>query len=279
MFWRLTDPQHPRYDAELAAKYGDAIELTYERMDAVVGDVMRTMKPDGTLIIVSDHGFHSWRKGFNTNTWLVKNGFMTLKNPGAEEKQYNLDNLFGQGSFFPNTDWSRTQAYAVGLGQVYLNLRGREKYGIVNPGADAHRILDDLRQKLLALEDPDTHEKVIENVYFASRNFPWSALERGGRHPNEFSRWLSHLVADLAGSGSGGHHRGQHEKMERRPLRVRPQRYPGDLLFQPAIPCLTLHFGYLSNRIEPAGRGAACPAGWPRAQSAIKMGCRRLRRD
>jgi len=171
MFYRLIDPQHPRYDAALAAKYGDAIEQTYARMDGIVGDVMRTMKPDGTLIIVSDHGFHSWRKGFNTNTWLVKNGFMTLKNPNAEEKQYNLDNLFGQGSFFPNTDWSQTRAYAVGLGQVYLNLRGREKYGIVNPGAEAQGILADLRQKLLALEDPDTHEKVIENVYFASEIF------------------------------------------------------------------------------------------------------------
>jgi predicted AlkP superfamily phosphohydrolase/phosphomutase len=171
MFYRLIDPQHPRYDADLAAKYGNAIELTYERMDAIVGDVMRTMKPDGTLIVVSDHGFHSWRKGFNTNTWLVQNGFMTLKNPGAQEKQYNLDNLFGQGSFFPNTDWRRTQAYALGLGQLYLNLRGREKNGIVSPGPDAQRILEDLRQKLLALEDPDTHEKVIENVYLGSEIF------------------------------------------------------------------------------------------------------------
>lgn len=171
MFWRLTDPQHPRYDAALAAKYGNAIEQTYVRMDAIVGDVMRTMKPGGTLIVVSDHGFHSWRRGFNTNTWLVQNGFMTLKNPNAADKTYNLDNLFGQGSFFPNTDWGRTRAYAVGLGQVYLNLSGREKYGIVKPGAEAERILADLRQKLLALEDPDTHEKIIENVYLGDEIF------------------------------------------------------------------------------------------------------------
>jgi predicted AlkP superfamily phosphohydrolase/phosphomutase len=204
MFWRLTDPQHPRYDAELAAKYGDAIEKTYERMDAIVGDVMQAMKPDGTLIIVSDHGFHSWRKGVNTNTWLVQNGFMTLKNPGAEDKQYNLDNLFGQGSFFPNTDWSRTQAYAVGLGQVYLNLRGREKYGIVNPGADAQRILDDLRQKLLALEDPDTHERVIENVYFAHDIFHGPRLSEAADIQMSFrdgyrTSWQTSLGAVPAG--------------------------------------------------------------------------------
>ncbi len=176
MFYRLIDAKSPRYDAALAAKYGDAIEKTYERMDAIVGEVMRAMRPGATLIIVSDHGFHSWRKGFNTNTWLVENGFMTLKNPGATEKQVNLDNLFSQGSFFPNTDWSRTQAYALGLGQIYLNLRGREKYGIVSPGPEAQRILNDLRQKLLALEDPDTHEKVIENVYLAPEIFHGARL-------------------------------------------------------------------------------------------------------
>ena len=171
MFWRLTDPQSPRYDADLAAKYGDAIERTYQKMDVAVGEVVRAMKPGGTLIIVSDHGFHAFRKGFNTNTWLVQNGYMTLKNPNAQEKQYDLDNLFGQGSFFPNTDWSHTQAYATGLGQIYLNLSGREKSGIVHRGAESQKILEDLRQKLLAVEDPDTHEKVIENVYFASEIF------------------------------------------------------------------------------------------------------------
>jgi predicted AlkP superfamily phosphohydrolase/phosphomutase len=181
MFWRLIDPQHPRYDADLAAKYGNAIELTYEKMDAVVGEVMAALKPGGTLIIVSDHGFHSWRKGFNTNTWLVQNGFMTLNNPGALEKQYNLDNLFGQGSFFPNTDWSRSRAYAVGLGQVYLNLRGREKHGIVDPGPEADRILQDLREKLLAVEDPDSHERVLENVYFGRDIFHGS---RSGEAPD-----------------------------------------------------------------------------------------------
>jgi predicted AlkP superfamily phosphohydrolase/phosphomutase len=171
MFFRLLDPTHPRYDAELARKYGDAIERTYVKMDEIVGDVMRTMRPDATLIIVSDHGFHSWRKGFNTNTWLVQNGFMTLKNPGAEEKQYNLDQLFGQGSFFPNTDWTHTQAYALGLGQVYLNLRGREKYGIVEPGPEAERILKALHDQLLTVEDPDTHQPVIQNAYLGKEIF------------------------------------------------------------------------------------------------------------
>jgi predicted AlkP superfamily phosphohydrolase/phosphomutase len=129
------------------------------------------MKPGGTLLIVSDHGFHTWRKGFNTNTWLAQNGYMTLKNPGAEDKTYNLDNLFGQGSFFPNVDWSRTKAYAVGLGQIYLNLRGREKSGILDRGPETDKLLEEIRQKLLAVKDPDNQKPVIQGVYFGREIF------------------------------------------------------------------------------------------------------------
>lgn len=178
MFFRLLDPAHPRYDPELARQYGDAILRVYERMDQVVGEVERAMKPGGTLIIVSDHGFHTWRKGFNTNTWLVENGYMTLKNPGAEEKTYNLVQLFAQGSFFPNVDWSRTRAYALGLGQIYLNLRGRESRGIVSPGPEAQALLEEMRKKLVLFRDPDTNGPVIQNVYLGQEIFHGAYMSR-----------------------------------------------------------------------------------------------------
>jgi predicted AlkP superfamily phosphohydrolase/phosphomutase len=171
MFYRLMDPQHPRYDPKLAAKYGDAILRVYEQMDKVVGEVEKAMRPGATLIIVSDHGFHTWRKGFNTNTWLEKNGYMVLKNPNAEGKEYDLDQLFGKGSFFPNVDWSRTRAYAVGLGQIYVNERGREARGIVSPGADADKLAEEIKAKLLAYRDPDTRQPVLEDVYLGKEIF------------------------------------------------------------------------------------------------------------
>jgi len=171
MFFRLMDPQHPRYDPELAKQYGDAVLRSYARMDEIVGAVEKAMKPGGTLLIASDHGFHSFRKGFNTNTWLVQNGYMALRNPETEERTYSLDQLFGQGSFFPNVDWSRTKAYALGLGQIYLNLRGRERLGIVNSGPEADQLLAEIRNRLLPVEDPDTHERVIHNVYLGREIF------------------------------------------------------------------------------------------------------------
>lgn len=204
MFFRLMDPEHPRYDPELARRYGDAILWVYQRMDQVVGDVVAAMKPGGTLLIVSDHGFHSWRKGFNTNTWLVQNGFMTLKNAGAEEKTYNLDQLFGQGSFFPNVDWSRTKAYAVGLGQIYLNLNGREKYGTVEPGKDADQVLADIRSKLITVLDPDTGKPVIEHVYLGSEIFHGARMSEApdlqiGFLPGYRTSWQTSLGAIPSG--------------------------------------------------------------------------------
>ncbi|HEV2176161.1 MAG TPA: alkaline phosphatase family protein [Terriglobia bacterium] len=178
MFYRLIDPQHPRYDPALAAKYGDAILRVYERMDQIVGEVEGAMKPGATLLIVSDHGFHTWRKGFNTNTWLVQNGYMTLKDPNAKENTYNLSELFGQGSFFPNVDWSRTRAYALGLGQIYLNLQGREGHGIVSAGPEADQLLRHIQQKLMAFRDPDTGGPVLENAYLGREIFHGARMAR-----------------------------------------------------------------------------------------------------
>ncbi len=165
MFYRLIDPQSPTYNAAEAGKYGDAILDTYEIMDRIVGEVERAMDPGATLLIVSDHGFHGFRYGFNTNTWLVENGFMALLHPGLAPQRSSLSDLFDMGSFFPNVDWSHTEAYSLGLGEIYLNLRGRERAGIVAPGAQADRVMQEIRQKLLAYRDPRTHQPVLENVY------------------------------------------------------------------------------------------------------------------
>ncbi len=170
VFYRLIDPKNGASRSEEAKQYGDAILWTYERMDQVVGRVEKAMEPGATLIIVSDHGFHAFRRGFNTNSWLVANGYMALKPPGAGGKVYTLSDLFGRGDFFPSVDWRRTRAYSLGLGQIYLNLEGRERDGIV-PRGDAARLAAEIRAKLLAYHDPETGEAVLEHVYVADQIF------------------------------------------------------------------------------------------------------------
>jgi predicted AlkP superfamily phosphohydrolase/phosphomutase len=164
MFWRLLDPEHPSYDADLAATYGSAVRDAYQFMDKVVGEARDRMGPDDILLICSDHGFHTWHKSVNYNTWLVRNGFMTLTSntPGAEMK---LEDLFGKGQFWPNVDWSRTKAYALGLGDIYINVRGREGQGIVEPGEEYERIRNQLIEQLEAFVDPENGEHPVRKVF------------------------------------------------------------------------------------------------------------------
>jgi predicted AlkP superfamily phosphohydrolase/phosphomutase len=164
MMWRLIDPSHPMYDKVLAAKFGDSIERVYRRCDEFVGEVMSRVDANTPILIVSDHGFRSFRQSVNLNTWLVQEGFMTLQGQAPGEKK--LRDLFGGGGqFWENVDWSRTRAYAMGLGQIYLNLKGREGRGIVAPGAESDAVQNAIAQRLLTLTDPKTGARMVDAVY------------------------------------------------------------------------------------------------------------------
>jgi predicted AlkP superfamily phosphohydrolase/phosphomutase len=164
MFWRFLDPQNPAYDAAKAGVWGDFILKSYQRMDGLIGKAMAHLPPDGVLLVCSDHGFSSWRYSFNMNTWLVRNGFMSLKGQG-ENKLMTLDDLFVEGTFWPNVDWSRTRAYALGLGAIYINELGREKDGIVSPGEEYDEVCRDIKTKLEAFVDTTTGLHPVSRVY------------------------------------------------------------------------------------------------------------------
>lgn len=163
VMWRLLDPEHPAYDAEKAAQYAISVERSYRQMDTIVGGVLEKLGRDDLLIVLSDHGFATWRRSVNYNTWLVENGFMALK--GANEKQADLEMLFGQGEFWANVDWSKTKAYAMGLGEIYVNLEGREAKGVVSPGAEYEAVRAEIKKRLLELTDPKTGKKPVHGVY------------------------------------------------------------------------------------------------------------------
>ena len=162
MMWRLIDPAHPMYDKALAAKFGDSIERVYRKCDDFTGEVMSRVDPGTPILIVSDHGFHSFRQSVNLNTWLVQEGFMAIR--GQQPGDKKLQDLFGGGTFWENVDWTRTRAYAMGLGQIYLNLKGREGHSVVPPG-DSNAVQDDLVARLLTMTDPKTGAPMVTAVY------------------------------------------------------------------------------------------------------------------
>lgn len=163
MMWRLIDPLHPMYDEALARRYGDAIERVYRRADDLVGRLRERLPEDVVFMVMSDHGFHSFRRGVNLNTWLAENGYLVFE--GQRSGADAIANLSGRGRFFEGVDWSRTRAYAVGLGQIYFNLRGRESRGIVSPGEEYAALQDEIREKLVTLVDPEDGARIFADVY------------------------------------------------------------------------------------------------------------------
>jgi predicted AlkP superfamily phosphohydrolase/phosphomutase len=154
MMWRLMDPKHPEYDATLAAQNGSAIADFYEQIDQVLGEVLPKLDEHTTLLVLSDHGFAPYYRSFNLNTWLLNNGYITLKSVANADANEPLASV----------DWSRTRAYGLGLNGLYINLRGRERAGIVQQGAEADALIKEIEGKLLAVRDPQTGLPVVTRV-------------------------------------------------------------------------------------------------------------------
>lgn len=158
MFWRLMDRKHPEYDAALAAQNGSAIAEFYQQIDQVLGEVLPKLDDHTTLLVLSDHGFAPYYRSFNLNTWLLNNGYIKLKN----------DTNPDSSGPWANVDWSQTRAYGLGLNGLYVNMRGRERDGIVPPGAATDALVKELKEKLLSVKDLQSGLPVITRVDVAS---------------------------------------------------------------------------------------------------------------
>ena len=161
IFWRDRDPEHPGRDPEQGDRYALVIEEGYVKFDILISQAMEALGPSDVLIVMSDHGFTSFRRGFNLNTWLLDNGYIVLRDPRRQEKD----------KFFQNVNWSRTRAYALGLNGLYINEKGRERHGIVKGGDEKRKLLEEISQKLRAVRDDDGSAVVLRN-YIVSDVYP-----------------------------------------------------------------------------------------------------------
>ncbi|MDA1272737.1 MAG: alkaline phosphatase family protein [Verrucomicrobia bacterium] len=167
MLWHFMDDQHPAHVKDDFLK--DGIAKLYEKLDSRLGRVRGALDKNTTLIVMSDHGFAPFYWGVNLNTWLLKQGFITLKDPSRQET----------GEFFSNVDWSRTKAYAAGLNGLYVNLKGREKEGIVAQGEEHAALLNELEQALLAMKDPRNNHAPVSLVLRPGRDFHGLEKDKG----------------------------------------------------------------------------------------------------
>lgn len=160
MMWRAMDPEHPAHDPIADAPYANAVIDRYVDVDDFIGETLGKLPENTTLVVMSDHGFTSWRRAMNLNTWLLENGYITLINP---RRVTGIP-------YFGNVDWESTEAYAVGLNGVYINLRGREANGSVMP-LDQDTLSAEIAEKLLSFIDPITGEQAVTKVYHRDEVF------------------------------------------------------------------------------------------------------------
>lgn len=153
MFWWDSDEPHPLRSPEETAKYHNHVKDIYRMADGVVAKVLERYGDEATVMVMSDHGFCNFRRQFNVNTWLRDNGYI-----GPADCSGLMDGT---------VDWSKTRAYSIGLNGIYLNLKGRERDGIVEPGDEADRLLQEIIDRLEQVRDADGRA-VIRNVYRTS---------------------------------------------------------------------------------------------------------------
>ena len=133
-------------------RYANVVRDLYVQMDGLLGRVMKEIDDQTVLMVLSDHGFKPFRRAVELNRWLQQNGYLT-------------ENLLAKTpDLLQRVDWSKTQAYAVGFGGIYLNLAGREAHGIV-PKEDAARLKREIREKLKLLRDPERPGAPVTEVY------------------------------------------------------------------------------------------------------------------
>ncbi|MDP2316845.1 MAG: alkaline phosphatase family protein [Pseudomonadota bacterium] len=160
MFYRYLDPTHPANRGKESTAYADAIERVYQRMDGMIEKVLKSVGPDTVVMVMSDHGFTNFRRGVNLNTWLRDEGYLVLK-----------DGKTLSGDWFEDVDWSKTQAFSLGLTGMFINRKGREASGIVEEGAPYRALVKEIAGKLEALVDPENGERAVRKVECAFELF------------------------------------------------------------------------------------------------------------
>ena len=168
MFWQYTPEARAAGSRPAASEHAAAVEECYRKMDGLLGRTMARLGPEDLLIVMSDHGFTSFRRCVSLNSWLQREGFLALR----DQAEYC-------DGYYANVDWSRTKAYALGLGGIFINQTGREALGIVPDGAEKQAVKQAIIDGLLALRDEATQAPVVRRVFDAAAHYHGPYAENG----------------------------------------------------------------------------------------------------
>ncbi len=200
--WHLMNPVHSRYDEFEANKSRVFVQDFFKKLNQIIAQFLCKLDNKTTLIVMSDHGGGVLDKRVYLNNWLRAEGWLTFKagflsrlkqlifnfgitpqyiyevlnrigitrnsiNAKVNSKRSNsfLRKIFL--SFDEDIDWTKTKAYSRGhVGQIYVNLKGREPHGIVEPGPEYEQLRLSIKRVLLKLRDPENNEFIVDKVCF-----------------------------------------------------------------------------------------------------------------
>ena len=197
--WHIIDEAHPRHDAREARLYRDRVYSYFDRVDEIVGRLVELAGDDALVCVASDHGFGPAHKYCSFNIWLLQEGFLKLKRdamtrvkqtmfelgltpelafklvkklPLALRPSRGVSNQAGASNLlsrlflsFNDVDWSRSVAFSKGnYGQIYVNLKGRERNGSVEP-SQYDSVCEAIVARLRVLQDPATGEAWADKVF------------------------------------------------------------------------------------------------------------------
>lgn len=163
-FWQFMDAEHVLYPGP--TRFQDAIREYHRFLDGLVGGLLELADDDTCVLVVSDHGAKRMDGSIAINEWLLEQGYLVLRSyPTASTRFAKLD-----------VDWQATRAWGEGgyYGRVFVNLRGREPFGAVEP-AQYGALCQELKAALEAIPDASgkplqTRAELPEQIYPKVRN-------------------------------------------------------------------------------------------------------------
>lgn len=213
-YWRYCDPTYPGYLVEEGKRFGDAIFKVYKKIDTIIGEYLELIEDDPTLMVMSDHGAGPYHKIVFLDQWLNDRGLLHYKDESEKHPRTYLRSLsyalIKEGYLifrkylprsmkdwlknkmpefrhriethltFTNIDWSRTKAFPWGIeaSYIFVNQKGVFPKGTVQPGREYEDLRDSIINKIQDLRDPETGDKVVENVYRKEELYHGDCLEK-----------------------------------------------------------------------------------------------------
>jgi predicted AlkP superfamily phosphohydrolase/phosphomutase len=143
--WQQMEEGHPTY--------APAFYDFYRRIDEMLGRLADRLDGNTTLMWMADHGFCTIKKEVYVNRWLMDNGWLTLRTVPPDRKK-GLDEI-DPGSV----------AYSMDPGRVFIRVQGREKEGVVSPGAEYESLRSQIATAALDLRDPDDGSPIFQAAF------------------------------------------------------------------------------------------------------------------